>query len=72
MYTCMNLASQSSSSEVSGHGKKLSTTLFGSDIAGGDYLSTVLAGQLSKDKPEVLGMCIGTPHWNDKFILVHV
>ena len=55
----MTLASQSSSSEVSGCGNKTSTTIFGSQIAGGDYLSTPLEGQLSKDKAE-LGMCYET------------
>ena len=55
----MTLASQSSSSEVSGCGSKISTTIFGSEIAGGDYFSTPLEGQLSKDKAE-LGMCYET------------
>ena len=50
----MTLA-QSSSSEVSGCGNKISATIFGSEIAGGDYLSTTLEGQLSKEKVEVLG-----------------
>lgn len=45
--------SQSTSSEVSGHSKKISTTSFGS-TTGGDYLSTTLERSL-KDKSEVFG-----------------
>ena len=52
------IASQSSSSEVSGCGNKISTTIFGSEIAGADYLCTTLEGQLSKDKVKALGTYI--------------
>lgn len=55
LFTFMNLAS---SSEFSSRDKKMSTTSFGSGIAGGDYLSTTLERRLSKDKSEALGMCI--------------
>ena len=44
----MGLASQNSSSEVSGHSKKIVTTSFGGGIAGGDYLSSNLETNLSK------------------------
>ncbi len=44
----MNLASQNSSSEVSGHGKKIVTTSFGGGVTGGDYLSSNLETHLSK------------------------
>ena len=52
------LASQSSSSEVNGHGKILSTS-FGGSIAVGDHLSSASEIHLSKDKSEVviIGMC---------------
>ena len=53
----VNSASQGSSSEVSGRGKKISTTSFGSGVGGGDYLSTTLERRLSKDKSEAFGMC---------------
>ena len=67
----VNSASQGSSSEVSGRGKKMSTTSFGSGVGGGDYLSTTLERRtskdeylsttlerrLSKDKSEAFGMC---------------
>ena len=56
----MTLASQSSSSEVSGCGNKILTTILGSETAGGDHSSTTLEGQLSKDKVKVLGMCYET------------
>ena len=36
----MTLASQSSSSEVSGCGNKILTTILGSETAGGDHSST--------------------------------
>ena len=45
---CMDLASQNSFTVVSGHGKKIITTSFGSGIAGGDYLSSNLKMNLSK------------------------
>ena len=49
----VNSASQGTSSEVSGHGKKILTTSFGSGVAG----SATSEGRLSKDKSEALGMC---------------
>ena len=64
----VNSASQSSSSEVSGRGKKISTTSFGSGggeylsttlerrISKDEYLSTTLERRLSKDKSEAFGM----------------
>ena len=60
----MTLASQGSSSEVSGCGNKISTTILGSEIAGEDCLNTSLERQLSKDKVEALGMCFGTTFEN--------
>ena len=53
----INLASHSTSSEVSGHGKKISTTSFGSCTTGGEYLSATLERSL-KDKSELIGMYI--------------
>ena len=44
----MDLASQNSSSKVSGHSKKILTTSFGGGIAGRDYLSSNLETNLSK------------------------
>ena len=41
IHNVTNLGSQSSSTEVSDHNKKVSTT-FGSTVTGGDYSSTAL------------------------------
>ena len=52
----MNLASQSTLSEISDHNKKISTT-FGSSGTGGDYPAKTLQISL-EDKPGVYGMYI--------------
>lgn len=59
LHCVMDLASQSTSSETSGHSKKISTTSFGSNTTGGDYLSTTLERTL-KDKSEIFGMFVLT------------
>ena len=61
----------SASSDVSGRGKKMSTTSFGSSVVpGGDYFSTTLERRLSKDKSEALGMyTFGNHETNSYFML---
>ena len=65
----MILAIKSASSEVSGRGKKMSTTSFESSIIGGDTLSTPMKRTLPKDKFEALGMCFETIFKLSGFVL---